>query len=78
MPVLTGVKTDSEKFAGGIRTYAVEALMQDNKSIQAGTTHNLGQNFSKAFGVQFQTAAGGLDFVWNTSWGVSTRLIGAW
>ncbi len=76
MPVLTGVKTDSEKFAGALRTYAVEALMQDNKSIQAGTTHNLGQNFAKAFGVQYQTAEGGLDFVWNTSWGVSTRLIG--
>jgi len=76
MPVLTGVKTDTEKFAGAVRTYAVEALMQDNKSIQAGTSHHLGQNFSRAFGVQFQTAAGGLDFVWNTSWGVSTRLVG--
>ena len=76
MPVITGVKTDSEKFAGALRTYAVEALMQDNKSIQAGTTHNLGQNFAKAFGVQFQTADGGLDYVWNTSWGVSTRMIG--
>jgi len=76
MPVITGVKTDSEKFAGALRTYAVEALMQDNKSIQAGTTHNLGQNFAKAFGVQFQTADGGLDWVWNTSWGVSTRMIG--
>jgi len=76
MPVLTGVKTDSEKFAGAVRTYAVEALMQDNKSIQAGTSHHLGQNFSRAFGVQFQTAAGGLDYVWNTSWGVSTRLVG--
>ena len=76
MPVLTGVKTDTEKFAGAVRTYAVEALMQDNKSIQAGTSHHLGQNFSKAFGVQFQTAAGGLDYVWNTSWGVSTRMVG--
>ncbi len=76
MPVITGVKTDSEKFAGAVRTYAVEALMQDNKSIQAGTTHNLGQNFAKAFGVQYQTADGGLDYVWNTSWGVSTRMIG--
>jgi prolyl-tRNA synthetase len=76
MPVLTGVKTDSEKFAGALRTYGVEALMQDNKAIQAGTTHNLGQNFAKAFGVQFQTADGGLDHVWNTSWGVSTRMIG--
>jgi prolyl-tRNA synthetase len=76
MPVLTGAKTDSEKFAGALRTYAVEALMQDNKSIQAGTSHHLGQNFAKAFGVQYQTAAGGLEYVWNTSWGVSTRLIG--
>ena len=76
MPVITGVKTDSEKFAGALRTYAVEALMQDNKSIQAGTSHNLGQNFARAFEVQYQTAAGGLDYVWNTSWGVSTRLVG--
>jgi prolyl-tRNA synthetase len=76
MPVITGVKTAVEKFAGALRTYAIEALMQDNKSLQAGTSHNLGQNFAKAFGVQFQTAAGGLDFVWNTSWGVSTRLVG--
>jgi prolyl-tRNA synthetase len=76
MPVLTGVKTDSEKFAGALRTYAIEALMQDNKALQSGTSHNLGQNFAKAFNVQYQTAAGGLEFVWNTSWGVSTRLIG--
>jgi len=76
MPVLTGVKTESEKFAGALRTYAIEALMQDNKALQGGTSHNLGQNFAKAFGVQYQTAAGGLEHVWNTSWGVSTRLIG--
>jgi prolyl-tRNA synthetase len=76
MPVLTGVKTESEKFAGALRTYAIEALMQDNKAIQGGTSHNLGQNFSKAFNVQYQTATGGLAYVWNTSWGVSTRLIG--
>jgi prolyl-tRNA synthetase len=76
MPVITGVKTDSEKFAGALRTYAIEALMQDNKSLQAGTSHHLGQNFAKAFGVKFQTAEGGLDHVWSTSWGVSTRLIG--
>src|SRR5213080_4194516 len=76
MPVLTGLKTESEKFAGALRTYAIEALMQDNKAIQGGTSHNLGQNFSKAFDVKYQTAAGGLDYVWNTSWGVSTRLIG--
>jgi prolyl-tRNA synthetase len=76
MPVLTGLKTESEKFAGALRTYAIEALMQDNKAIQGGTSHNLGQNFAKAFNVQYQTAAGGLEYVWNTSWGVSTRLIG--
>ncbi|HXM37445.1 MAG TPA: proline--tRNA ligase [Gemmatimonadales bacterium] len=76
MPVLTGVKTESERFAGALRTYAIEALMQDNKALQAGTSHNLGQNFAKAFDVQYQTAAGGLEHVWNTSWGVSTRLIG--
>ncbi|HWA39971.1 MAG TPA: proline--tRNA ligase, partial [Gemmatimonadales bacterium] len=76
MPVLTGQKTDSEKFAGALRTYAIEALMQDNRALQAGTSHNLGQNFAKAFDVTFQTAAGGIDHVWSTSWGVSTRLIG--
>jgi prolyl-tRNA synthetase len=76
MPVLTGVKTHSEQFAGALRTYAIEGLMQDNKSLQAGTSHHLGQNFAKAFGVQYQTAAGGLEHVWSTSWGVSTRLIG--
>jgi prolyl-tRNA synthetase len=77
MPVITGVKTEGEKFAGALRTYAIEALMQDNKALQAGTSHNLGQNFAKAFNVQYQTAAGGLEYVWNTSWGVTTRLIGA-
>src|SRR3989441_2661086 len=76
MPVITGVKTESEKFAGALRTYAIEALMQDNKALQAGTSHNLGQNFAKAFTVQYQTAAGGLEYVRNTSWGGSTRLIG--
>jgi prolyl-tRNA synthetase len=76
MPVLTGQKTESERFAGALRTYAVEALMQDNKALQAGTSHNLGQNFAKAFDVKFQTAGGGLDHVWNTSWGVTTRMIG--
>lgn len=76
MPVVTGVKTESEKFAGALRTYSCEALMQDNKALQAGTSHNLGQNFAKAFGVQYQTAAGGLEHVWNTSWGASTRMIG--
>src|SRR5499425_343239 len=76
MPVLTGRKTDSERFAGALRTYCIEALMQDNKALQAGTSHNLGQNFSRAFEVTFQTASGDLDHVWNTSWGVSTRLVG--
>jgi len=76
MPVITGRKTESEKFAGALRTYALEALMQDNKALQAGTSHNLGQNFAKAFNLQYQTAAGGLEHAWNTSWGVSTRMIG--
>ncbi|MBI1722878.1 MAG: proline--tRNA ligase [Gemmatimonadetes bacterium] len=76
MPVITGIKTASEKFAGALRTYAIEALMQDNRALQAGTSHNLGQNFAKVFGVQYQTAEGGVAHVWNTSWGVSTRLIG--
>src|SRR5687768_607588 len=77
MPVVTGRKTDSERFAGALRTYSCEAMMQDNKALQAGTSHNLGQNFSRAFEVTFQTASGDLDHVWNTSWGVSTRLVGA-
>ena len=76
MPVITGRKTDSERFAGAVRTYACEAMMQDNKALQAGTSHHLGQNFAKAFDLKFQTEAGGTDFAWNTSWGVSTRLIG--
>jgi len=76
MPVVTGLKTESEKFAGAVRTYACEAMMQDNRALQAGTSHNLGQNFAKAFEVLYQTAAGDLEHVWNTSWGVSTRLIG--
>jgi prolyl-tRNA synthetase len=77
MPVLTGAKTDAERFAGAVRTYACEALMQDNRALQAGTSHFLGQNFARAFDVQFQTADGGMDHVWSTSWGVSTRLVGA-
>ncbi|UCG88600.1 MAG: proline--tRNA ligase [Gemmatimonadota bacterium] len=76
MPVITGLKTESEKFAGAVRTYACEALMQDNRALQAGTSHHLGQNFAKAFEVQYQTAEGELEHVWNTSWGVSTRLVG--
>ena len=77
MPVITGRKTDSERFAGALRTYCIEALMQDNKALQAGTSHNLGQNFAKAFDVTFQGVDGQLAYVWNTSWGVSTRLVGA-
>jgi prolyl-tRNA synthetase len=77
MPVITGAKTESERFAGALRTYACEAMMQDNKALQAGTTHNLGQNFSKAFDLKFQTERGDMDYAWNTSWGVSTRLVGA-
>src|SRR5687768_14434981 len=76
MPVLTGRKTNSEKFAGALRTYSCEAMMQDNKALQAGTSHNLGQNFARAFDLKFQSEAGTTEFAWNTSWGVSTRLIG--
>ena len=76
MPVLTGKKSESEKFAGAIDTYCIEALMQDGKALQAGTSHFLGQNFAKAFDVQFTGKDGKLDYVWATSWGVSTRLIG--
>jgi prolyl-tRNA synthetase len=76
MPVVTGRKSESEKFAGALRTYSCEAMMQDNKALQAGTSHNLGQNFAKAFDLTFQTEAGELDFAWNTSWGVSTRMVG--
>lgn len=77
IPVLHGVKTDAEKFAGAVRTYCIEAMMQDRKALQAGTSHNLGQNFARAFDVTFQTKDKTLDHVWATSWGVSTRLIGA-
>ncbi|MEP7344789.1 MAG: proline--tRNA ligase [Gemmatimonadaceae bacterium] len=76
MPVLTGLKTQSEKFAGALRTYACEAMMQDNKALQAGTSHNLGQNFAKAFELKFQSESGSQEFAWNTSWGVSTRMVG--
>ena len=76
MPVVTGLKTESERFAGALRTYALEAMMQDNKALQAGTSHNLGQNFARAFDLTFQTESGGTEHAWNTSWGVSTRLIG--
>ena len=77
MPVIMGKKSDSEKFAGAVETYCIEAMMQDTKALQAGTSHNLGQNFAKAFDCQFQTKESTLDYVWATSWGVSTRLIGA-
>lgn len=76
MPVITGVKTASERFAGAVDTYCIEALMQDGKALQAGTSHFLGQNFAKAFDVKFQDSDGDHKLVWATSWGVSTRLIG--
>ncbi|RKG99543.1 proline--tRNA ligase [Corallococcus sp. CA053C] len=76
MPVLPGRKTESEKFAGALRTYSIEAMMQDKKALQAGTSHNLGQNFAKAFDTQFQGRDGQQHHVWQTSWGSSTRLIG--
>jgi prolyl-tRNA synthetase len=77
IPVLTGKKSEQEKFAGAISTYAIEAMMQDRRALQAGTSHFLGQNFAKAFDVTYQTKNGDLDHVWATSWGVSTRLVGA-
>jgi len=77
IPVIKGVKTESERFAGAVETYCIEALMQDGKALQAGTSHFLGQNFAKAFDVKFTSKEGKLDYVWATSWGVSTRLIGA-
>ena len=77
MPVIQGVKTESERFAGAEETYCIEALMQDGKALQAGTSHFLGQNFAKAFDVKFTNKEGKLDYVWATSWGVSTRLMGA-
>ena len=76
MPVIKGLKTQSERFAGALRTYSIEAFMQNGFALQAGTSHDLGQNFGKAFDVQFQNSEGQLDYVWQTSWGVSTRLIG--
>ena len=77
IPVLVGKKTESEKFAGAIDTMTIEALMQDGKALQAGTSHFLGQNFAKAFDVQFTSKEGKLDHVWATSWGMTTRMIGA-
>ena len=77
LPVIKGIKTETERFAGAEETYCIEGLMQDGKALQAGTSHFLGQNFAKAFDVKFAAKEGGLDFVWGTSWGVSTRLMGA-
>ena len=76
MPPITGQKTDSERFAGAVRTYSTEALMKDNRALQAGTSHMLGQNFSRQFDLKFQTEGGSEDYAFNTSWGVSTRLVG--
>ncbi len=77
MPVIRGVKTQSERFAGALETFCIEAMMQDGRALQAGTSHDLGQNFGKAFDITFQNQAGVREHVWQTSWGVSTRLIGA-
>ncbi|MDX5345670.1 MAG: proline--tRNA ligase, partial [Hymenobacteraceae bacterium] len=77
VPVIRGVKTPNERFAGAEETYCIEAMMQDGKALQAGTSHFLGQNFAKAFDVKYATKEGGLEYVWGTSWGVSTRLMGA-
>ncbi|MBX2827179.1 MAG: proline--tRNA ligase [Flavobacteriaceae bacterium] len=77
VPVIKGLKSESERFAGALETYCIEALMQDGKALQAGTSHFLGQNFAKAFDVKFADKEGKLDYVWATSWGVSTRLMGA-
>jgi prolyl-tRNA synthetase len=76
MPVVKGMKSDSEKFAGALRTYSIEALMGDGRALQAGTSHNLGQNFAKAFDITFQARDKSVQHVWGTSWGVSTRLVG--
>ncbi|MGB7396178.1 MAG: proline--tRNA ligase [Pricia sp.] len=77
MPVIKGTKSESERFAGAVETYCIEALMQDGRALQAGTSHFLGQNFAKAFDVKFATKEGKQEYVWATSWGVSTRLMGA-
>src|SRR5262249_59669446 len=76
MPVIRGQKTQSEKFAGALSSFSIEAMMQDGKALQAGTSHDLGQNFGKAFDVKFQNKAGEVEYVWQTSWGASTRLVG--
>ena len=76
MPVIKGIKTTAEKFAGALESFSIEAMMQNGLALQAGTSHDLGQNFGRAFDVKFQTNEGKLDYVWQTSWGASTRLIG--
>lgn len=77
IPVIKGSKTENERFAGALETYTIEAMMQDGKALQSGTSHFLGQNFARAFDVKFLNSKGELEYVWATSWGVSTRLIGA-
>lgn len=77
MSVVAGLKSDSERFAGALRTYTIEAMMQDGKALQSATSHNLGQNFAKAFGIQYLDQENNLQYVWQTSWGMSTRIIGA-
>ena len=76
VPVIRGEKTENERFAGALRTFCIEAMMQDGKALQSGTSHDLGQNFGRAFDVKFQSKSGALEYVWQTSWGVSTRLVG--
>src|SRR3990167_4873000 len=76
IPVIRGLKSQSERFAGAMRSFCIEAMMQNGLALQAGTSHELGQNFAKAFEIRFQNQAGELEYVWQTSWGVSTRLIG--
>jgi prolyl-tRNA synthetase len=76
IPVIRGKKTDTEKFAGAVSSFCIEAMMQDGKALQAGTSHDLGQNFGRAFDVKFQNKSGEIEYVWQTSWGASTRLIG--
>ena len=77
IPVLKGAKTESEKFPGAVDTYCIEAMMQDKKALQCGTSHFLGQNFARASNIRFQNREGEFQYAWTTSWGVSTRLIGA-
>src|SRR4030095_10357813 len=77
MPVIQGEKTQGERFPGAVTTYTIEAMMQDRKALQAGTSHFLGQNFSNAHTIKFQDQTGAEEFAWTTSWGVTTRLVGA-